>query len=520
MGDKQITFEIKDEIITFLLEMYPNKIIDISGKKLGQFLDKNGLISDVDEMMFFYAKPDKDIERKLNEYGFNFVLKTDNENRLTSKSSKKETNTTDYTVEINKSKRQDQRKLMNKPSILDFYIATNDIPAMKLLMLDKGINFDNNPYYQKLFKKSNEEIENNFERRLKFTHKKFDIPFSELITNHQFDNPQFRFIEIGAQWQSMPQWISFFWELGKFIDTFEEPVSFFISYIERTIPAIISTAGVLDSFYLKTFKNRGKRQFQIGSNVLYKLEDKWMGSTVLRYETIAGMKKEFNPYIVIEVNRPNESKIIEKIPNNLIEKKIRYTDNKKIDKRYRSKDGNEIINKEKGIKYIDKVSGVMELRYGKENIDRIKNSANKRVNLIGRGIDKGISEIYKEVQFADEIGSFTLADLVYLDTSKETDFSNVHVVNSKNIDITAEEVCIFTTEKMGLDYQNHATEKNIYFTSRTNTTYLDNTEGLLNTLRQKTTRTYSDRNKILDLFRQRLSTKQTEIPKGVEIYVF
>jgi hypothetical protein len=392
-----------------------------------------------------------------------------------------------------------------------FYIVTKDIVEMKLMMLDYGINFDVNTRYYNLFKKSNEEIENYFKVKVKRKPRSME---QVRVTNgrHDFEQEVCRLIELGSQWEEVPNWIQFFKALGKFIEK-ENLLSIFISYIDEIGPAAFVLQGVIEE-QLRTIKSREndinqENMFVPGDIIGYKDGLNWRKAEVIQIKDNMSMASEFNPYLEIRVSRKGQSDSFESVPANLWKKRIRKDTG--VNKR----------GKTSLLRYNDQISQKLISRFGNTLVDYIKIAGENGVSIIGRGIKKSLQDVKDSIQFADKDGTYTLSDFQYLDCDQTESFENIYVIKSLSDDVSnPNKVSVFVGAKTGTDYENFRTNKNIYLTDRRITGHTDNAKLLVSSLKQNSKLTKLDQSKKFEELLDFLSKEGVEIPKGVEINVY
>lgn len=510
-------YEVKNPIIKFLLKEFPDKVISLSVGGLVSLLDIKGFIVEIEDIMFFYGTSEETVKESINKLGFSFSLRhkeveaSFSKKNLTNEKDSKETNSKTKNLNTNDYSFLDE----NHPE--RFYAITRNIPEMKLKMMDYGINYLKPSTYYYLFKKTDEEIEHYFSKKIRRRSKVKNDKLGAIIkynNNRSFDNLHYRMIDLEEEWKLAEEWMNFFFELGKYINNYQGELNLFISYIARTIPATITSAGIIDAFYQNITLKREMLSnvdygFKYGDTVSYKMGNTWRKAKVIRIEEKKGMNEKYNPYLIIEVARPGQPISVESIPNNLWKNKIRFGG---------------IVTKSSGtssaVKINDRISDILKERYGKNTIDAIKIKPHMHVNLIGRGIDKKNKDVYQGVQFADKKGVFMFSDLLYFDKKTKTNFVNVHVINSLNSTFNTKGISVFIGAKVGLDFSEYANEKNIYFTSRIRQNYLNDTDLLLNMLRQQTKKNKNKQHAETEKIFLYLKNLNINIPKGVEIYAF
>lgn len=511
-------WKLRTKIVEFLLNTYPHRVINLSVKNLVNILDTKGFISDISDINLFYQSSEENIKNIFKNQGFSFSSDLERSSEADQKKNIIKQKT-DYR-EVDKDKRSlssDSSLILDARHPQSFYAMTSNISEMKLLMMDYGIKYSSsNPYYN-LLKSDNREIEEYFSGKIRRRSNAMNNNIGAVIKYNDwyyFDNLHYRFIELGEEWNKAEEWIQFFWEIGRYINNYEGKITLFISYIARAIPATIASAGIVDAFY-KTIALEKKDfstidyGFKEGDRILYRDGNTWRSAKVIGIEINEKVESRFNPYLVIEVARPAQPITKESVPNNLWKSKIRYGG---------------IVSNSRGkssiVKLNDRISEVLEKRYGKNTIDIIRVKPYSRVNLIGRGIDERIKDMYQGVQFADKKGTFMLTDILYFDNDKESSFVNASIVNNLNKGIEEDAISVFIGAKTGLDFSEYSTDKNIYFTSRVRQNYLDDTELLLNNLRQKSNKNREQQLKEATKLRTYLLQLGINIPKGVEFYVF
>ncbi|GEK90283.1 hypothetical protein SAMN04488100_1519 [Alkalibacterium putridalgicola] len=501
------------KIINFLLIKYHNKMIPDDLKHILYLLEAEDLIAEVSDFSFFYQPNFDNIKKELFKYGFLFKSmvsypKAENLTKEHGKTNKKVVENTSKSLLI-----------LNDSHPESYYASTRNIPEMIIKMMDNGIKYTNESPYYEIFKKNNDEIEDYFSARIRRRGNVRNDNTGAIIkydTSKEFQELHYRLINLGEIWQKAEEYLSFFWELGQYINSFEGEISLYVSYISRIIPTAVTSAGILDS-YLNNMRTENKKnnivgtEFKPGESVSYKDGNQWRTAKVIAVEDIEKMEEKYNPYLRIEVVRPGNEVTENSIPNYLWKDKVRTGG---------------IVTKSRGrsniVKFNDRISKVLEKRYGDEVVNDIRIKPNLHINLIGRSVVKELRKLQQSLQFGDEKGVFMLSDLLYFDNDRESNYVNVHVISSQSVKKNNQKnsVSIFVGAKRGLDFDRFKTSKNIYFTSRIRQNYLEDGELLINQLRQTSNKNFKQQLQETENIRIYLSKKGIKIPKGVEIFVY
>lgn len=505
-------FQKDKNIILFLKEQYLSMEITDNPKRLVDKLEKEDLLNEVSNFSFFYQPDFKIILDELIKYGFRFKI-TKNNLRKDEFIEKRALNKgiSDFQIGTNS-------LIFDKNHPESFYASTRNIPEMIIKMMDYGIKYDIDSPYFEIFNKDIEEIESYFSLKMRRRSKVRKNDIGAIIkydNNVVFNNMHYRVLKLGQDWQLATDYLKFFWLLGNYIDSYQGSLSIFVSYICRTIPAAVTSAGVMDS-HLESNNNGSDdsikfKQFKPGDELSYKDGDQWRTAEVIKVENIVDVEKKLNPYLRIKVTRPGNEIFENCIPNNLWKDKIRTGG---------------IVTKSRGrsniVKFNDRISETLEKRYGVEKINKIRISPQLYVNLIGQNVVNNIRSLQQQIQFGDEKGVFMLSDLLYFDNDRESNYVNVHVNNSLSTkkNSNKDSISIFIGAKRGLDFRKFKTSKNIYLTSRIRQHYKEDSELLLNQLKQETNKMLQEQLDETDKIRNYMLTRGVSIPKGVEILVF
>lgn len=526
------TYEYDKKIIDYLERLYPDKKIKSSVKKLISDLEKNNLVLEIQDIQFFYLNNDSEIISYLNDLGFKFV-DTEFELSKIKKQAKISINDkiSDYEKResnLNKFQNNKERKsfIFDNTHPESYYAITQNIPEMKLRMIEdeisykENINNQNLQKYSEIFNLENEEIEQYFSKIVKRRANKKDNKTGALIKatkDIKHETLHYRLISLfDSDWIESSNWMKFFFSLGEFVELYQGNLSVFISYIERTIPASLVSVGIMNKYFLEKRNylrkiNNLDDSYQINEIVFYKDGKDWRKATVIGITNKKG-KEEFNPYLELLVERSikDGEATNESVPYKLWENKIRSGGISK------GSSGRSSI-----VKINDRISEVLTKRYSKETVRFLRMYPELHVNLIGTRVNKKIRSLREEIQFSDEKGSFMLTDVLYFDNDNESNYVNVHMVSSDKSTAPEENsISIFVGSKMGLDFQSYKTNKNIYFTSRIRENYIEDTELLINLLQQNSSLSNIDKNKISKELKKYLSKNNIEIPKGCEIGVY
>lgn len=532
---KKNDYEYDSQILEYLENLYPDRKITTSVKKLIAILDKQNLITKIEDITFFYSQNVTEVISSLNSMGFTFVdskadtfeLKTNyiKEVKIEQMSEIKNRNRNKPKVLKNNKSSIKKTFIFDKKHPESYYATTRNIPEMKLRMIEDGISYGklvenhNNPYVE-VFKQDNKEIESYFSKIINRRASVKENQIGSLIKsteNIEHDYLHYRLISLfESSWVSASNWMLFFIALGEFIELHEGSVSFFISYIERTLPTSLTSVGIMEKYFTKphNFKKDIKHiaeNYQINQEVKYLDGDVWRRATVVGITNKKGQEK-FNPYLELSVDRSRRdgNKTYDCVPYTLWAKKIRSGG---VSKGFSGKTS--LVNMN------DRISEVLGKRYPKKNVKLLKMYPELHVNLIGTRINTKIRSLREEIQFSDCKGSFMLTDLLYFDNDNESNYVNVHIVSSEKSKLPeANSISLFVGAKTGLDFSSYKTKKNIYFTSRIRENYIEDTEILLNSLEQESHHSRLDREQIMIEFREYLHKKNIDLPRGCEIGVY
>lgn len=350
--------------------------------------------------------------------------------------------------------------------------------------------------------------------------KKFKADFSGAIVkypnNQLFKKLHTRIISLDSQWEEAKNWVIFYIELGKYLNNVNE-IKLFINYIDITIPATLIATGFLNEYFKNSQLEKEdlvsvvERGFIKGEIVSVKDENNWYRGEVIRIEDIKG-KEKFNPYVVIKYKPEGQQDIIISVPHLKWGESIRKGG---VVKGTRGR-GNKV-------EFQDRISNRLNDRYGDSMVTKLRISPEIMVNLIGRGIDKDVRDVLKNIQFSDEEGVFMMTDLLYLNNDNESNYVNVNMINSliySNQEVNQDSISIFFGADDALKFREYQTNKNIFLTSRIRKHYIDETLLLLNELEQNSNLSaeekYNETRKIVEY----MKGNNIEIPKGVELYVY
>lgn len=402
-----------------------------------------------------------------------------------------------------------------------YYSETRNIVEMKLKMLNEGIEFPRNSFFYNLFNKDNDEIENYFKlvskRKVTENEKKEALFFVDC--NLQSTKLSYREISLGSEWNEAKEWLLFFWKLGEYLEKSNENISIFISYISTEIPALLISLAIIDTRYKNFSKeyinSEVSHDFEIGDHISYLNDSKkkeWHEAEIIGIENKKNAEKKFNPYLKIKTFGSKKETTSEiEIPRTIWEKKIRKGGKVKG-----------VGGRGTQVKVNDVISEIISDRYGNSVTERLRVTPRCHVNLIGRKVNLWYRSMRESIQFSDNLGSFLLTDLLYLDNDDESNFINVHVISSEktNVKVDNTTISIFVGSKAALDFGESSTNKNIYLTSREKVNLVEDNNILINTLRQQTILTDKDKKKKEEDIRLYFGNEGVEIPKGVEFSVF
>ncbi|MFL2076075.1 hypothetical protein [Marinilactibacillus psychrotolerans] len=501
------------KIINYIHNKYPNGLIKNNIPSLILYLEKQDLIADISDFSFFYQPDEELIEKELIKYGLVFELSdnmdfTKNDSELLVLNQKKLTDNSHISALV-----------FNHHHPESFYASTRNITEMKLSMMDNNIYYTKDNVYYEIFKKENTDIEHYFSMKIRRRGNIKNDNTGALIkynTSLIFEKLHYRIIELGEKWQYSEEYMRFFWELGKYINSYKGNISVFVSYITQIIPMAITSGGIIDD-YLENFKVKNKNEqltgneFQPGDEISFKDGDQWRVAKVIAVEYFEAREEIFNPYLKIEVRRPKNEKFLQHVPHNLWSRKVRLGG---------------IVTNSRGrsnlVTFNDRISEILVKRYGSEIVNSIRINPKQFINIIGRGADKEIQKLQHNIQFGDEKGFFMLSDLLYFDSDRQSNYVNVHVVNSQlsKPNRNSDSISLFNGSKRGIDFDNFKTRKNIYFTSRIKQNYLEDSELLINQFKQRTTKNHSQQLQEIEKLKTYMKNRGIGIPKGVELFVY
>jgi len=406
------------------------------------------------------------------------------------------------------------RELLKSKVMNEFYKTSENITELKLKIMDNK-ELSSNRGVIKYFKLDEEVIKKDLALhgiKLKGNKEGALIKQEQKIS----ENLSYRVIEVGERWNQAGEWINFFFMLGRFIQQ-EKEINFFVNYLNRTIPSLLISMGIIDEYYSelnrKGFSNINNisDKFVVGDEISYLNDDgKWYKTKVVEVTELSYMPKYFNPYLIIRGIFNGENTNIS-VPHKDWAKRIRMGG---------------VVSGSPGrsqrVYLNDRISEVIASRYSNKLVSQLKMRSKINVNLIGWGVDKKVRDFRNKIQFSDNKGSFLITDYLYLDNDNESNYVNVHMVASDRSDINQDSnsVSIFVGAKNGMNLKEHRSKRNVYITSRIRENYYEDTKLLINYLTQSSILTKKQKINKLDDFYDYLQKFNIEIPKGVEIYVF
>lgn len=416
-------------------------------------------------------------------------------------------------------KKKDPKKLtFNKNHPQSFYAATRNIPEMKLEMMRHGITYTENDFFDKVMKSDDNSIEGYFSNRIK---RRSDVKRSDYgaivqtNTNLKFEKLHYRLISLGEDWSLAENWLLFFLHVGRYVNSYHGELTVLFSYISTHIPATITLAGYLDSYFssvykIKSFDSENKKipDFSIGENINYKDGDTWRRGEIVDVFNDENISEKFNPYLEIEYKLPGEPLSRTLVPYPLWKDKVRVGGVAK------KSSGKSSI-----VKVNDRISENLVKRYGQASIDYVRMKPSIQVNVIGRNVTERIKEISKSIQLSDKNGIWMPSDLIYLDGGFDSNYINTHVVKNGEKTKEMKTLSIFFGSKIGLDFWNYRTEKNLFFTSRTRQAHIEDTKLLFNNLSNSSAKNNEQKKAETVRLINYLDSLNIKVPAGVEIYV-
>lgn len=490
-------------ILEFLKDEFPERIIKQSVNSLRELLSKNNLITEIEDLIFFYNSSDEKIIDEFNDV--NFWIKSGVKENINIKNRNR--------------KEEITRKLIfDKNHPQSFYATTRNIPEMKLEMMRYGIAYQANEFFYSIMMDDDESIEKYFSSKIKRRSNMKNTSHGAVVqtkTNLTFQNINYRLIALGEDWQPAEEWLLFFLYVGRYIHHYDGELNILFSFISNHIPAVIALAGYLDSYFssiseINSFELENKRipSFRVGENISYKHGDTWRNGTVVKIFEDKRVPDKFNPYLEIDYKLPAQPNTKACVPYNLWKDKIRVGG---VVKKSRGKSSQVKVN--------DRISEVLINRYGQDSIDYVRMKPSIEVSIAGHNVAKRVKEICKGIQLSDEKGSWMMSDLIYLDDGFDSNYINTHVVKKDEELTTQKKLSIFFGAKTGLDYWNYRTEKNLFFTSRTRQVHLEDAKLLYNNLSNNSLKDDEQRKFESRSLIKYLGSAGIKIPAGVEIYV-
>lgn len=417
-----------------------------------------------------------------------------------------------------KKKKVPKKLTFNKNHPQSFFATTRNIPEMKLEMMRYGITYTENEFFNKVMKSDDNSIESYFSNRIKRRSDVKSLDCGAIIqtnTKLKFEKLHYRLISLGEEWLPAENWLLFFLHVGRYVNCYHGELNILFSYISTYIPATITLAGYLDSYFSSVYKIQSLESedkkipnFNIGETINYRDGNTWRRGEIIRIFHDKSIPEKFNPYLEIEYKLPGEPLSRTSVPYPLWKDKVRAGGVAK------KSSGKSSI-----VKVNDRISESLVKRYGQASIDYVRMKPSIQVNVIGRNVTERIKEISKSIQLSDKNGMWMPSDLIYLDGGFDSNYINTHVVKNGEEPKKMKTLSVFFGSKIGLDFWNNRTEKNLFFTSRTRQAHIEDTKLLFNNLSNSSAKNNEQKKAETVRLINFLDNLNIKVPAGVEIYV-
>ena len=127
-------------------------------------------------------------------------------------------------------------------------------------------------------------------------------------------------------WSELENWMKFFIFLGRYIQS-KKKLTVYISYLNDVIPAVLLSFGAICKKYEEVTYDKTPlwkdiiNSLNIGDKVTYFEGGEWNEAIYIDSEFIGN--PEFDPYLVVKIERRGKLKGLYRIPRTKIEEKVR-----------------------------------------------------------------------------------------------------------------------------------------------------------------------------------------------------